>query len=75
MKRVDALRKLHEDVAVIDKEYQIERIKLEAAFKLKRDVVYEERKNIVTGAVDVEGNANEGMFYYYLYQLILHYIY
>lgn len=52
--RVRALRKLHDDVDVIDAEYKLERITLESKYKDKRSVLYEARKNLVTGLVEAE---------------------
>jgi hypothetical protein len=53
IRRLTALRKLHSDVGDIDAEYKAERIVLEAKFKAKRSVIYEERKRVITGAVEV----------------------
>ena len=60
MKRVDALRKLHNDVEAIEEEYKAERIELEKKFEGKLSVLYEGRKNIVSGAVEVENNPEAG---------------
>lgn len=60
LKRVEALRKLHGDVDAIDEQYKAERVLLEAKYEQKRQVLYEGRKNIVVGTVDVEGNEQAG---------------
>lgn len=62
LKRVEALRKLHGDVDTIDDQYKAERVLLEAKYEQKRQVLYEGRKNIVTGIVDVEENEKAGNF-------------
>ncbi len=55
-----ALKKLHTDTEVIDKEYKAERVLLEAKYRQKRAVMYEGRKNLITGVVEAEENEKGG---------------
>lgn len=54
-----ALRKLQTGIEEIDTEYKAERALLEAKFKSKKDVVYEQRRQIVTGLVEPEEEKDE----------------
>lgn len=51
--RLDGLRALEEKTKAVDKEYIAERIALELKYHAQRVAVYDERKNIVTGATPI----------------------
>lgn len=52
-KRISALRKLQDDYNTIDEEYKKARIELERAFLQRKTTLYEARRVIVVGEVDV----------------------
>ncbi len=66
LKRVLALRKIHESVEAVDEEYKAERIQLEIKYREKRQAYFEERRKFIIGEVDVpteikEEGAEEGI--------------
>lgn len=59
LRRILALRKGHEDIEAIDAEYKTERIALEQKFRERRAPVYEQRRKVVNGLVEVEVEAGQ----------------
>jgi nucleosome assembly protein 1-like 1 len=49
VKRIETLEELHEKVGDIDKEYKKERAALELKYLAQRRVIYEQRKQVITG--------------------------
>jgi hypothetical protein len=66
-RRVDALRKLHAVVESIDEEYKIERIQLEAKYRDKKSIVYEDRKKVITGVTPIETTETDGIYIVFLH--------
>lgn len=54
MHRLMALKTYHNEVEEIDKQYKKERIELEQKYALLRAPIYNKRKDIISGEVDVE---------------------
>jgi len=59
MKRIDGLEKLHDSIGDIDKEYKKERALLEQKYLSLRKVVYDKRRQIITGEVEPEVDESE----------------
>mmetsp|Transcript_23504 Transcript_23504/g.55702 ORF Transcript_23504/g.55702 Transcript_23504/m.55702 type:complete len:431 (-) Transcript_23504:58-1350(-) len=59
-KRVDELKSLHTNYEDMMKEYLVARAKLESEFQKKTQPLYEKRRDLITGKIDVSSDVVEG---------------